>query len=114
LKRSEGYPVPRIEANAFPLEEASLIHLVPRSNADCALRIYDTLPGDRRAGWQRVKRVTHQACLPRQPGQARYLTVGSHPPARDPRHDIVDAAMESVGSYCLHGAFWLMVSSVTR
>ena len=65
MKRSEGYPIPRVEANAFPLEEESLIRLVPGSNTDCALRIYDALPGDRRASWQRVKRVTHQARLPR-------------------------------------------------
>ena len=112
MKRSEGYPTPRIEANAFPLEEESLIRLVPGSNTDCALRIYDALPGDRRAGGKRVKCVTHQACLPRQPGEARYLAVGSYAPAGDPRHDILDAAMKSFGCDALHAGRYARTASI--
>jgi hypothetical protein len=58
--------------------------------------------------------VTHEACLPWQAGEARYLPVSGDAAAWYSRHNIVDAAMESFGSYCLHGAFWLRVGSITR
>ena len=89
-----------------------MIRLVPGSNADCALRIYDALPGDRRAGWQRVKCVTYQPCLPRYPGKARYLAVRSYAPVRNPRHDIVDAAMKSFGRDTLHAGRNALIASI--
>ncbi|HEV7839555.1 MAG TPA: hypothetical protein VGO75_15910 [Gemmatimonadaceae bacterium] len=93
MKCPERYPTPRVEANALTLEKALLIRLVSRSNADCALCIHNALPRDSGARRQRMERVTYQACLPRQAGEARYLAVGGYAAARYSRHDIVDAAM---------------------
>jgi hypothetical protein len=62
--------------NTFTLEDASLACIVPRPCADPALRIHDAVPRNGRARRQRMKCVTHEACLPRQPGEARYLSIG--------------------------------------
>jgi hypothetical protein len=93
LKRRKGYPTSRVEANTFALEEASLIRLVSRPNADFALRIYHALPGDPCSPGQSMERVTNQAGLPRQAGEARYLSVGGYATAWYPHHHFVDAAM---------------------
>jgi len=93
LKRRKGYPTSGVEANTFTLEESSLIRLVTRPDADFALCIYDALPGDGRARGQSMESVTNQARLPRQAGEARYLSVGGYAPAWYPRDYILDAAM---------------------
>ena len=93
MKRRKGYPTSRVEANAFALEESSLIRLVSRPNADFALRIYDALPGNSRPRGQCMERVTNQSRLPGQAGEARYLSVGGYTASWYPRHNVVDAAM---------------------
>jgi hypothetical protein len=50
-----------------------------------------------------MERVANQARLPRQTGEARYLSVGGYAAAGNPRHDIVDAAMETFRGNRLHG-----------
>jgi len=48
--------------------------------------------------------ITHEACLPGQAGEARYLTISSDASARYLRHDIVDAAMQTLWRHGPHGA----------
>ena len=70
-----------------------MIRLVSRPNAYFAPCIYDALPGNSRSRGQRMERVTNQARLPRQAGEAGYLSVGGYAAAWYPRHYVVDAAM---------------------
>ena len=101
-------------ALAATLEEASLIRLMPRPNADLALCIYHALPGDSRPRGQRVERVANQARLPRQAGEARYLSVGGYAAPRYPRHHVVDAAMETFRGNRLHRELWRTITLSAR
>jgi hypothetical protein len=93
LKRGEWDAAACVEANALPLEKASLELSVLRAGGDGTLGIYHALPRDGRARVQRMESVTDQARLPWQAGNTRHLSVSSYAAARYPRHYVVDAPM---------------------
>jgi hypothetical protein len=66
------------------------------AKADRALRIHDALPRDCFPTRDRVERVTNETRLPRQPCDARHLTVGGHSATWYSGHDIVDPTMQSL------------------
>jgi hypothetical protein len=78
LKRSKRYAVAGVEANTFALEQTSLPRCICTAKADRPLRIHDALPWNRFPARDRVERVTNETRLPRQPRDARHLTIGGH------------------------------------
>jgi hypothetical protein len=48
------------------------------AKADLTLRIHDTLPWNRFPARDRVQRVANETRMPRQPRDARHLTVGCY------------------------------------
>jgi hypothetical protein len=78
LKRSKRYAAAGVEANTFALEQPSLPRGIFTAKADRTLRIYDSLPWNRFPARDRVERVTNETRLPRQPRDARHLTIGGY------------------------------------
>jgi hypothetical protein len=78
LKRSQRYPAASVEANTFALEKTSLTRGAFTVKADRSLRIHDALPWNFLTRRGRVERVPNETRLPRQPRDARHLTVGRY------------------------------------
>jgi hypothetical protein len=93
LKRCKRYSAARVEANPFLLQDSSLPAVGPVGCADATLRIYDPLPRNRTAGWQCVKRVTHETRLSRQAGKTCDLPVSRYASAGNLRNNRVDSLM---------------------
>ena len=78
MKRSERDAAAGVEADTFALEETSLPRGVFTAKADRPLRIHDALPWNRFPARDRVECVTNETRLPRQPRDARHLTVSGY------------------------------------
>lgn len=74
------------------------------AKADRTLRIHYALPRKFFPRRSRVERITNETRLPRQPRDARHLTVGRYSSTWYPRHDIVDPTMQSLRLDDRHGA----------
>ena len=96
--RVKRHPAPRIEPHALPLEPEALLQVGAGHGPQTAGAggVDHPMPGHRRARREGVQRIPHLAGMSGQSGELGDLTVGRHPPARNPADDGVDPGVTAL------------------